>query len=55
MKVQSIAAGYHPATGLDLVVGEMEVSEEQATTLEAAGLLSTKGKRAAKPEKKEED
>lgn len=55
MKVQCVGAGYHPATGLDLVVGDMEVSEEQAATLEAAGLLVIKGKRATKPEKDKED
>lgn len=55
MKVQCSGAGYHPGTGLELVPGEMEVSEEQAATLEAAGLLATKGKqRAPKPEKVEE-
>lgn len=55
MKVQCIGVGYHPGTGLDLVPGEMEVSEEQAATLEAAGLLTAKGKaRAPKPEKVEE-
>lgn len=52
MKVECKTEGYHPATGLDLVVGEMEVTQEQALTLEAAGLLVKK--RASKPEKKEE-
>lgn len=54
MKVESKVAGYHPATGLDLVAGEIEVTEEQAAVLEGAGLLATKPKRAPKPEKKEE-
>ncbi len=54
MKVQNVGVGYHPGTGLELVPGEMDVSEEQAATLEAAGLLEAKPKRAAKPEKKEE-
>jgi hypothetical protein len=54
MKVQNVGVGYHPGTGLELVPGEMEVSEEQAATLEAAGLLVTKGKRATKPENKED-
>jgi len=55
MKVQNVGVGYHPGTGLDLVPGEMEVSEEQAATLDAAGLLVTKSKqRAPKPEKVEE-
>ena len=52
MKVQNVGVGYHPGTGLDLVPGEMEVSEEQAATLEAAGLLEAKSKRRApEPEK----
>lgn len=37
MKVQNIGVGYHPATGLDLIPGEMDVSEEQAATLEEIG------------------
>lgn len=51
MKVECTESGYHPATGLDLVVGEMEVTEEQAATLERAGLLKSKKTRAPKPEK----
>ena len=54
MKVQCTVEGYHPATGLDLVAGEMDVSEEHAAQLEAAGLL-TKKPRASKPEKKERE
>jgi hypothetical protein len=54
MKVECRTAGYHPATGLDLVVGEMDVSEDHAAQLEAAGLLAGKA-RAAKPEKKREE
>jgi hypothetical protein len=55
MKVQCSGTGYHPATGLDLVAGEMEVTEDQAATLEAAGLLVTKAKRAPRPEKDKEE
>jgi hypothetical protein len=55
MKVECRVAGYHPATGLDLVVGEMDVTEEHAAQLEAAGfLVGKKPARATKPEKKEE-
>jgi hypothetical protein len=53
-KVECKVAGYHPATGLDLVVGEMEVSEEQAAQLEASGFLAATKKRATKPEKEKE-
>lgn len=45
---------FHPASGLDLVPGEMEVSDEAAAVLEAAGLVSTPKKRATKPEKESE-
>jgi hypothetical protein len=53
MKVECKVFGYHPATGLDLVVGEMEVTPEVAAQLEAAGFLvtPTSKKRATKPEK----
>jgi hypothetical protein len=54
MKVECKVDGYHPATGLDLVAGDMEVTEEQAAALEAAGLAVPKKTRATKPEKKEE-
>jgi hypothetical protein len=54
IKVECKVDGYHPGTGLDLVAGEMEVTEDQAAQLEAAGLLSSKSKRATKPEKREE-
>ena len=54
MKVQCTVEGYHPATGLDLVAGEMDVSEEQAAQLEAAGFLTAKRQRAPKPEKEKE-
>ena len=55
IKVECKVAGFHPATGLDLVVGEMEVSEEQAAQLEVCGFLApAPKKRAAKPEKESE-
>ena len=54
VKVQCVVNGFHPATGLDLVAGEMDVSEEQAAELERAGFLAKK-QRAAKPEKKERE
>lgn len=56
MKVTVTTSGYHPATGLDLVEGEMDVTQEQAETLEQAGLTAatkTPKKRAATPETKE--
>ena len=53
MKVQCTVVGFHPATGLDLVDGEMEVTPEQAEALERAGFLTKK--RASKPEKKERE
>lgn len=52
MKVACKASGYHPATGLDLVEGEMEVTEDLAAQLEAAGFLAKK--RATKPEKEKD-
>ncbi len=52
MKVECKVSGYHPATGLDLVEGEMDVTPEVAEQLERAGFLAKK--RATKPEKKEE-
>lgn len=53
-KVECKVSGYHPATGLELVAGEMEVTEEQAETLERAGFLAVgKKQRATKPEKEE--
>jgi len=54
MKVECKVSGYHPATGLDLVVGEMEVTEDHAAQLEAAGFLTIVKARASKPEKKED-
>ena len=54
MKVECRTAGYHPATGLELEVGEMEVTEAQAAELERAGFLATKKQRATKPEKEKE-
>ena len=48
MKVECTVNGYHPATGLDLVAGEMEVSEDQAAQLEAAGFLMKQRQRAPK-------
>jgi hypothetical protein len=56
MKVECRVAGYHPATGLDLVAGEMDVTEEQAAQLEAAGFLGGKQKqpRAPKAQQKED-
>lgn len=54
MKVECKVNGYHPATGLDLVAGEMEVTEDHAAQLADAGLLVGKA-RAAKPEKKREE
>ena len=47
MKVQCTVVGYHPATGLDLVAGEMEVSEAQAAQLEAVGFLAMKQRQRA--------
>lgn len=55
MKVECKVSGYHPATGLDLVVGEMDVTEDSAEQLEAAGFLVGRKARAAKPEKREEE
>jgi len=55
MKVECTVAGYHPATGLDLVVGPMDVTEEQAAQLERAGFLAgAKKKRAPAPDEKKE-
>jgi hypothetical protein len=56
VKVECKVSGFHPATGLDLIAGEMEVSEEQAAQLERAGFLATKRQRAApvRPEKEKE-
>lgn len=54
MKVQCKTTGYHPATKLDLVEGEMDVADEAVAELLAAGLIETqKVKRAHKPEKEE--
>jgi hypothetical protein len=56
MKVQCKVSGYHPATRLDLVEGEMDVTPEAAAELEACGFLETsapKKTRATKPEKEE--
>lgn len=56
MKVVVTTSGYHPASGLELVEGEMDVSPEHAEILDRAGLTeapkATK-KRAATPENKE--
>jgi hypothetical protein len=38
MKVLCKTSGYHPATGLDLVDGEMEVTDDQGAQLVAARL-----------------
>lgn len=58
MKVECVVSGFHPATGIDLVVGEMDVSEDQAAQLEAAGFLTAKRQakwqRAPEPEKEKE-
>jgi hypothetical protein len=55
MKVECKVSGYHPATGLDLVEGEMDVTPEAAAQLEASGFLAApvKKTRATKPEKEE--
>jgi hypothetical protein len=53
MKVECKVSGYHPATGLDLVAGEMDVTEAQALELERAGFLIRR-QRAPKPEKEKE-
>lgn len=42
---------YHPATGLDLVPGEMRVTDEAAAVLKAAGLARDVSEVRVKDEK----